>query len=451
MATRRKKRPKPRPPAAPSHEVVLEAVGPRGATARPGDLVLVVLEGFRIGELLSKDFLARLRNREGALAFEVGGQAQSFGWQTDGKAVLRDAAGFRGQLLYFGAPRGGMELRADVIETDREPLAKRTAAVDAALTFAANAAAFAPPYAPAIAAGAALLRALVKIFASRVDDDVELAFRGSLGRYDGAASGPDWPIESGRYRLVRRRRSPGRRQDDDADIALELALFGFEPLPATVERDGARHARHATLLLDGIDLSGLDRKAVGRRTLCFESTVASGRDRREFGFQLAAWNEPAVIDDVLGFHGQILYQGPWIGALPYSFGLVALEPDQLRGIDDLVDRAGDLASAIRELRGTDEDRAGGPRSIGDVAKATQSLAALAAEFAPGSVPVGATSGLVSERGRIAAPAGASLPAERFPVVSGADTDWQHLELPLQSEAGGRALLRLRLRQYWVPL
>ena len=438
MATRKKTQPKVRIPASPKRAVALTAKD-TGAAPGPKELVIVTLDNVTVKKLLSRDGASTTRKREGTITFDLDGQAQSLQWLTGRSGSLKNAHAFDGQLLYIGDPAGLLGVQAHVIETDKAAFAKFQKKSNAFISFAATLGTFLPPYGNAITASSAFVKSLIKLFGSRVDDDVELAFYGSFGNLGVSAGSDMLPLKSGSY-VIDRRLIAGDGQTP-SEIELGLRIRRFKPLNPNVKRGKKKFTRTATVILDDVDWSGLDRKAVGSRPLRIEVGFGSGSKQQTFETSIKAWNKPALIDDVLGLRGQVVYEGPWIGSLPFLCSVQAMTAKTSEEVDNLIGSTATLAVA---LQGSEDKTI-----IENVAKTAQSFAGLAAEFAPGQISVGTVSGLVHAAGIILD--AANLPADRFPVVQNIDTRWGAFDVTVSSGRAGGVVFKFKVLERLVPV
>jgi hypothetical protein len=353
-----------------------------GEPIGPNDLALVTLTALEIRRLYASDgrkprTKERPKDRwnpvEGFLSFRVGGQETPLAWSArvkpekgKGRRALRyrleEPSRFARRLLYFGRPRGLLELEMSLLESDQE-LRASLERVERVTELSAAIARALPGPGAAVAGGLTLLGAILGFARASSRDDLELQLFTSLGDPtpgDEAAPGIV-PLRTGEYRIER-----GRKGGARPDLSIRFGVHRVVPSETGGE---------VVVLLESLKLDLEDELADD--TFVFEAALGSGRRKGSFRFaEVLEGGARKGLENVLAVQSPLLYSGPLDPALPFRFQIATL-PDRKRA-EALLPALGAGGGFVGGLLEEPEDR----RLAQRLGKAAESVGSILLEMLP---------------------------------------------------------------------
>ena len=314
--------------------ISLEPPGNAADAVGEEDFVIVSSDKLRINYLFSdieRDISAQPfkdgRRQEGSFTFDVNGQSNSFSWQRRWRSgYWQDHVSDDCSILFAGTTGQMMSLQADLQESEASE-AELLDRIVAALGFAATTVGLVPGVGTLVSAGISLGVAIAQLVKANLDDDHELAYVGCMGEL-----GPgSVPIRYGKYQL--NRNSGTTANDIEFD-------FSIGELDVTSTED-----KRLQVVLHSVDLSGLGSEGIGIEKLenddrvLIEATMTSPPELEPetdptinaFSFlhpyiQKKDVTLPRTVpfENVVKINNQLLYDGPWIPAVGFSFGVTAI-------------------------------------------------------------------------------------------------------------------------------
>ncbi len=301
-----------------------------------GKYVYITLDSFAIKRLISKDKLGdenNIEEREGVLNFEINGQGSSIGWATNKDGSLKNESKYKKYLVYVGENKKYLDASIKLIEIDKDDFNLFKRRVESVVGFIQAGSAFVPTYGPLISATAGLFNAIVNVAGTYVDDDTELSFYGSLA--DIRTPNKESEI------------SISRRQDNgDLDYELQLSTNDIK-----LSSDDPNNYPKISLFIESIE-NTIDFSGIKRDIFSFESEFGSGKKKQEFSF--TEKNEKNVrLKSIFTVRDKLVYEGAWIGFLPYALNLTAYSEDrneeQNKAIEELLTNIKGVSTEVIKL------------------------------------------------------------------------------------------------------
>lgn len=342
-----------------------------------GELALIGLEFFDVKRLTSK----MEKTNEGILKLELGkGQGLALGWERPKKGSLVQPLRFQNQLLYVGEVREGIDLSATVIEfdVDKDKALEKSAT---SLGLASSVAVFSG-VGTLVSAGLAFVSKIVSFFGKKKTDDLELAWRSTLGEW--SADGPAVTLRQGRYTIVKDE-TPDTTSPP-YDLTVGLRVGALKPLAKDKKK-----ARVAVRLAD-IEVTTRKPGELDKRELLLELSLGNGKNAVSASLGGRIQRDGTVIlDDVVGVRDWVLYRGPWVHGVPYIVaGYLVKKGKVLQALEGLIGGAKDFALTFAE----GDDQKAEEKRIKAAGGALQSARTLALETISSKEPLGLRSGIL---------------------------------------------------------
>lgn len=335
----------------------------------PGELALITIDALRLDPraLYSKDGWLD-GEREGALIVKCNGQPTSVSWSTK-KKTLKNPDKFRDVVVFFGSPRGGVDVSFRAIESDAEVVACLRK-IGQGLRQIGGLAGNVPGYGTAASAALQLGASILDYVAEEVDDDVELGYLGGLAPTAGNTD--PTTTRAGKYRIARRLESS---EEGEPDIAMDMRVRRFRPANSV----------DVVVLLDAVKLRLPARLKSGE--LLLEITLGSGGHAQTFSFREPLRNGDVRLPKIFSLNGKRLYRGPSGHGIPVSINAaVVFDRNELEALEGIIENTSSLVGAIAGDQ---------VEHLSEVTKAVQSARSLMLEFLPKKVSIGHWSGLLN--------------------------------------------------------
>lgn len=321
----------------------------------------------QITHLLGHD--ERDSEREFNLTTRIADQEVSIGWTTDHQ--FKPKVQIPHCLSYVGKP-GKVKIRTKLMELDASDAARgnRHASI---LKGLANVAALFSGAGPLAAASLKAIGAWTSYLANQSEDDLELAYFGSLG---------DGGLKSGKYEIQR------LNDQKQADIIIPFHVISYKPAPKQTCEKKIR------VLLEKVDLCNLNSKGDRKKEFNFTATFNSD-PVQETTINLPiskSRRDPAIIGLASGLGPMVLYEGVVGQGIPMNLSVSLngmADKDggnaELSALTGVIDAMSDFGITLKDV----------PEDVQKPLKAAaQSPRAVLMEYFPAQIKIGSISGFL---------------------------------------------------------
>ncbi|MEM9251186.1 MAG: hypothetical protein AAGB29_02445 [Planctomycetota bacterium] len=272
---------------------------------------------------------------EGTVEVRIGDQTTLLHWRKKQNDPVRLIDRDEKRLVFAGEHGGLLPVSVRIVESDAED-EKFLKDLSAFLQAGGTLAGLVPAYGTAASAALGLASNLAAYAASRVQDDLELYYVGSI---EGA---PATGLPTGEFSLVRERHvAEGISKDIEA-------CFEVVGMPDSTQPN---KDNEVVLVVDKVDIQPSKLKLEASDKLTFEVKAGADAKQEPFRYEVEGVGSEKL-SKFVGLEGAVVYRGPWAGALGVAASLSAVPSKDASGdgespLVSVVESAGALVKALQ--------------------------------------------------------------------------------------------------------